>query len=72
MRWASLGSTIQLSSDDPPGKAEKGRSAMDRQDLSKEAKSLSMPWEEQYGYSQAVKAGDTIYLSGQMGEDQGE
>jgi len=45
---------------------------MDRQDLSKEAKSLSMPWEEQYGYSQAVKAGDTIYLSGQMGEDQGE
>ena len=69
MRWASLGSTIQLSSDGPPGKAGKGRSAMDRQDLSKEAKSLGMPWEEQYGYSQAVKAGDSIYLSGQVSHD---
>ena len=42
---------------------------MDRQKLSKEAKSLGMPWEEQYGYSQAVKAGDTIYLSGQVSHD---
>ena len=42
---------------------------MDRRDLSKEAKSLGMPWEDQYGYSQAVKAGDTIYLSGQVSHD---
>jgi 2-iminobutanoate/2-iminopropanoate deaminase len=51
------------------GKRRKEVSVMDRQNLSKEAKSLGMPWEEQYGYSQAVKAGDTIYLSGQVSHD---
>jgi 2-iminobutanoate/2-iminopropanoate deaminase len=33
--------------------------------VSKETKNLGMPWEKEYGYSQAVKVGDTIYLSGQ-------
>jgi len=28
-----------------------------------------MPWEKEYGYAQAVKVGDTIYLSGQVGHD---
>jgi 2-iminobutanoate/2-iminopropanoate deaminase len=28
-----------------------------------------MPWEQEYGYSQAVKVGDTIYLSGQVSHD---
>jgi 2-iminobutanoate/2-iminopropanoate deaminase len=28
-----------------------------------------MPWEKEYGYSQAVKVDDTIYLSGQVGHD---
>lgn len=37
--------------------------------LHKEAASLGMPWEEQYGYAQAVRSGDTIYLSGQVGHD---
>ena len=37
--------------------------------INKEAKSLSMPWEKEYGYSQAVKVGDTIYLSGQVSHD---
>lgn len=41
--------------------------------ISKEAKSLGMPWEQEYGYSQAVKVGDTIYVSGQASHDeQGE
>jgi 2-iminobutanoate/2-iminopropanoate deaminase len=35
----------------------------------KEPATLGMPWEEQYGYAQAVKAGDTIYLSGQVSHD---
>lgn len=35
----------------------------------KDAKSLNMPWEQEYGYSQAVKVGDTIYLSGQVSHD---
>jgi hypothetical protein len=35
----------------------------------KEQASLGMPWEEQYGYAQAVKVGDTIYLSGQVSHD---
>ena len=37
--------------------------------MTKEAKSLGMPWEQEYGYSQAVKVGDTIYLAGQVSHD---
>jgi 2-iminobutanoate/2-iminopropanoate deaminase len=37
--------------------------------MSKETKNLGMPWEKEYGYSQAVKVGDTIYLSGQVSHD---
>lgn len=37
--------------------------------IAKETKSLNMPWEQEYGYSQAVKVGDTIYLSGQVSHD---
>ncbi|OUL98242.1 hypothetical protein A8M77_32575 [Variovorax sp. JS1663] len=28
-----------------------------------------MPWEDQYGYAQAVQVGDTIYVSGQLSHD---
>jgi enamine deaminase RidA (YjgF/YER057c/UK114 family) len=28
-----------------------------------------MPWEKEYGYSQAVKVDNTIYVSGQVGHD---
>jgi enamine deaminase RidA (YjgF/YER057c/UK114 family) len=38
-------------------------------EISKEEKNLGMPWEKDYGYSQAVKVGDTIYVSGQVGHD---
>jgi len=37
--------------------------------IDKETKSLGMPWEKEYGYSQAVKVGDTIYVSGQVSHD---
>lgn len=37
--------------------------------LGKEVKEFGMPWEEQYGYAQAVKVGDTIYVSGQLSHD---
>ncbi len=37
--------------------------------INKETKSFGMPWEKEYGYSQAVKVGDTIYLSGQVSHD---
>ena len=37
--------------------------------ISKDAKELGMPWEKGYGYSQAVKVGDTIYVSGQLSHD---
>ena len=37
--------------------------------ISKEAKSLGMSWEEEYGYSQAVKFDNTIYVSGQVSHD---
>ena len=35
----------------------------------KEVANLGMPWEEQYGYAQATKVGDTIYVSGQLSHD---
>ncbi len=37
--------------------------------INKVAKSLNMTWEKEYGYSQAVKVGDTIYISGQVSHD---
>ena len=37
--------------------------------LSKNTMSLGMPWAKEYGYAQAVKVGDTIYLSGQVSHD---
>lgn len=37
--------------------------------IKKEAKSLGMPWEKEYGYSQAVRVDNTIYVSGQVSHD---
>ena len=40
--------------------------------LKKDVKGFGLPWEESYGFAQAVKVGDTIYVSGQLGlDDQG-
>jgi enamine deaminase RidA (YjgF/YER057c/UK114 family) len=41
--------------------------------LRKDVKGFGMPWEDQYGYVQALKVDDTIYVSGQLSHDeQGE
>jgi 2-iminobutanoate/2-iminopropanoate deaminase len=37
--------------------------------ISKEAKSRGMSWEKEYGYCQAVKVDNTIYVSGQVSHD---
>lgn len=37
--------------------------------IEKETKGMGMPWEDAYGYAQAVKVGDTIYVSGQLSHD---
>jgi 2-iminobutanoate/2-iminopropanoate deaminase len=37
--------------------------------LVKDSKTLGMPWEDEYGYSQAVKVDDTIYVAGQVSHD---
>ncbi len=37
--------------------------------INKETASLGMPREKEYGYSQVVKVGDTIYVSGQVAHD---
>ncbi|MGD9764060.1 MAG: Rid family hydrolase [Candidatus Binatia bacterium] len=37
--------------------------------VNRETASLGVPWEKDYGYAQAVKVGDTIYLSGQVSHD---
>lgn len=37
--------------------------------IQKETQGLNMPWEEAYGYAQAVRVGDTLYLSGQLSHD---
>ncbi len=38
--------------------------------LRKDVKGFGMPWEDQYGYVQAVKIDDTIYVSGQLSHDE--
>ncbi|WP_234329210.1 MULTISPECIES: RidA family protein [unclassified Streptomyces] len=35
-----------------------------------EAFGFGMPWESLYGYSQAMRVGDTLYVSGQLSHDQ--
>jgi len=37
--------------------------------LRKGAKGFGVPWEDQYGYAQAVRVDDTIYVSGQLSHD---
>jgi 2-iminobutanoate/2-iminopropanoate deaminase len=37
--------------------------------INKEMRNFGMPWEKEYGYAQAVKIGDTIYVSGQVSHD---
>lgn len=37
--------------------------------VNKETRTFGMPWESQYGYVQAVKVDDTIYVSGQLSHD---
>ena len=37
--------------------------------IRKETKSHGMPWEDAYGYAQAVKTANTIYVSGQLSHD---
>jgi enamine deaminase RidA (YjgF/YER057c/UK114 family) len=39
--------------------------------LHKEVKTFGMPWESECGYVQAVKVGDTIYVSGQLSDNHG-
>ena len=36
----------------------------------KEAAYFGVPWEDAYGYAQAIKVGDTIYVSGQLSHDE--
>ena len=38
--------------------------------INKESKYFGMPWEKEYGYSQAIKVRDTIYVSGQVSHDE--
>lgn len=42
-------------------------------EVEKQVQRAGIPQEEQYGYAQAVKVGDTIYISGQFsGDEKGE
>jgi enamine deaminase RidA (YjgF/YER057c/UK114 family) len=38
--------------------------------LRKDVKGFGMPWEDQYGYVQALRVDDTIYVSGQLSHDE--
>ncbi len=37
----------------------------------KEAAYFGLPWEDAYGYAQAIKVGDTIHVSGQLSQERG-
>jgi len=36
----------------------------------KEFLGMGMPWEDDYGYAQAVRKGDTVWIAGQLGHDE--
>lgn len=36
----------------------------------KEAAYLGVPWEDAFGYAQAIKVGDAIYVAGQLAHDE--
>jgi len=36
----------------------------------KEIRGLAMPWEEEYGYAQALKIGRSVWVSGQLGANE--
>ena len=36
----------------------------------KTAEGFGMPWEDIYGYAQAVRKGDTVWISGQLGHNE--
>ena len=36
----------------------------------KQTQGLGMPWENDYGYAQAVKVGKMVWLAGQLGHDE--
>ena len=38
--------------------------------IGKKTFAFNMPWEEEYGYAQAVKKGNTVWISGQLGHDE--
>lgn len=37
--------------------------------VQKEIQKLGMPWEDEFGYAQAVKLGNTVWIAGQVGHD---
>lgn len=39
--------------------------------LAKQLEYFGVPWEDAYGYAQAVRVGNTIYVSGQLSHDEG-
>ncbi|HEX8289101.1 MAG TPA: RidA family protein [Pyrinomonadaceae bacterium] len=39
-------------------------------EIRKESETFNLQWENEYGYSQAIKVGDTIYLAGQVSHDE--
>ena len=54
-------------------RSNRGDSASDRGRATapvKDARNLGVPWEKDFGESAAIKSGDSIYVSGQMGFDE--
>ncbi|MEO8367098.1 MAG: Rid family hydrolase [Pseudoxanthomonas sp.] len=38
--------------------------------VNKDSRQFGLPWEQEYGYVEAVRSGDTIRLAGQVGHDE--
>jgi len=43
---------------------------MEQMKITKDTRDHGVPWEDEYGYAQAVKVGSMIYLSGQFSHDE--
>ncbi|MFD8984438.1 RidA family protein [Streptomyces sp. NPDC059564] len=46
-----------------------GASAQDQSRRGWDHFGFGVPWEESYGYSQGIRGGDTVYISGQLSHD---
>ncbi len=60
----------QIATPPSTSRARGNRSNVDDRIRGREVHQLGVPWETQYGYTQAVRVGNIIHVSGQLSHDE--